>query len=103
MIKVTWRHRNGQTTLQVAEGSSLMDAAVAGGIPGIEGECGGAMMCATCHVNVSHGPVGEPDPVETDMLDMAAAARTQQSRLSCQLVAGPELDGAVLVVPDGEG
>ena len=42
--------------------------------PGIEAECGGACACATCHVYVDEAwteAVGEPEPMEEDMLDFA--------------------------------
>jgi 2Fe-2S ferredoxin len=32
------------------EGSSVMEAAVGNLVPGIVGECGGTLSCATCHV-----------------------------------------------------
>ena len=52
-MKATWILPDGQhTTLDLAEGESLMQAAVAKGIPGVIGECGGSLSCATCHVVV---------------------------------------------------
>ena len=64
------------------------------------GICGGACACATCHVYVTNG-WGEKLPpksdAETDMLDMALAVE-ENSRLSCQLVCGPELDGITVTI-----
>ena len=77
-----------------------MEAAVANGVPGIVGECGGGMMCATCHVYVeSDHQTGEPTPVEADLLDFAEVPRRDTSRLSCQIVCRPELDGITVEVP----
>ena len=39
-------------TIEVAAGTSVMQAAVGAGVRGIVGECGGSAMCATCHVYV---------------------------------------------------
>jgi ferredoxin, 2Fe-2S len=104
MAKVTWIHADGsQQTAEVGDGVSLMDAAVQNGVHGIVGECGGGLMCATCHVYVDEPfmhLVGEPSPMEDDMLDVTAAQRQRGSRLSCQLIAAPALDGIVLRVPD---
>ena len=97
MTRVTYVEQDGsKTTLEGADGQSVMQIAVAQDVEGIVAECGGNLMCATCHVYVDHEfddvfpPVGE---VENEMLDMAASERTSNSRLSCQLVA---------VTPDAE-
>ena len=37
-------------TVEAAAGMSIMQASLNAGISGIVGECGGSMMCATCHV-----------------------------------------------------
>jgi ferredoxin, 2Fe-2S len=102
-MKATWKLADGrEITLDVAEGQSLMQAATQHGIPGIIGECGGSMSCATCHVVVD--PMwairaGEPGPFEKDMLDITEAARQPTSRLSCQLKMSAALDGIVVSVP----
>ena len=102
-MSVTWLAADGgERRLDVPIGTTMMDAAVAAGIPGIEGECGGALMCATCHVTVDPAHLDRLPPVsamEDDMLDMASAPREPSSRLSCQIVAEPALDGLSLSVP----
>jgi ferredoxin, 2Fe-2S len=103
MMKATWKLSDGgEVTHKVAEGLSLMEAAVARGVPGIIGECGGSMSCATCHVVVDPAWVeraGEPGPFEADMLDATEAERQPTSRLSCQLKMSAALDGILLHVP----
>jgi len=91
------------TTLEVAEGTSVMKAAVLGGVKGIVGECGGNLMCATCHVYVDEAwkdRLEPPGEVEEEMLEEAAAPVTECSRLSCQVVVNPELDGLTVHLPD---
>ena len=52
-MKATWTLADVRAiTLDVKEGASLMEAATRHGVPGIIGECGGSMSCATCHVVV---------------------------------------------------
>jgi 2Fe-2S ferredoxin len=80
-------------TLTVADGTTVMRAAVNNGVPGIVGECGGQAMCATCHVYVREeclDNLPRMDEDEDEMLDDAAAPRDRvRSRLGCQL----RLDG----------
>jgi ferredoxin, 2Fe-2S len=64
------------------------------GIP-VTAACGGAMACATCHVDVApdwRSKVGPAGDEESDLLDMSDY-RTEGSRLSCQIPANLGLDG----------
>lgn len=82
-----------------------MEAAVKHNVPGIDAECGGACACATCHVYVDEAwqaAVGEPAPMEEDMLDYASGVRPS-SRLSCQIRISPALDGLILHTPERQG
>ena len=55
MIKVTYVAQDGtETTLEAEEGASVMRTAVSNDLDGIVGECGGSMMCATCHCYQGH-------------------------------------------------
>ena len=78
------------TSLEVADGVSVMRAAINEGVRGILGECGGQAMCATCHVYVEEvdGELPEPGEDEEEMLECAVAPRLEESRLGCQLLAG---------------
>ncbi len=102
-MKATWKLADDrEITLDVAEGQSLMEAATQRGVPGIIGECGGSMSCATCHVVVDPAwaeRAGTPSTFEDDMLDITEAGRQPTSRLSCQLKMSAALDGIVLQVP----
>ena len=106
MPKVTYIADDGaETVLDVAVGTSLMEAAVLRGVDGIVGECGGSINCATCHVYVADGnlaalpPVG---PVENEMLDATASERRPESRLACQLVMTEALAGLVVRLPPAQ-
>lgn len=88
--------------IQAEPGQSLMKAAVDANVRGIEADCGGTLTCATCHVMVNAPWIDQlPLPVadERDMLDFAACPAQADSRLSCQIVLTPELDGLVVRLP----
>lgn len=76
------------TTIDGRPGDSVMETAVRNGVPGIVGECGGSLSCATCHVFVAPDTlelVGGPGDLEDEMLDGTAVDRRENSRLSCQI------------------
>jgi ferredoxin, 2Fe-2S len=82
-------------------GGSVMQLAINTGLLGILGECGGCAQCATCHVYVVKGAETLP-PVSSEedaLLDCTVSERRPESRLSCQLQAGPHLDGLVVEIP----
>jgi 2Fe-2S ferredoxin len=93
------------TTLQGQEGHSVMQTAVAQGIKGIVGECGGSAMCATCHVYVDEAWGSKLPPMlatEDEMLECTSSERRPQSRLSCQIKLSAKLDGLVLRLPESQ-
>ena len=103
MPKITYIDSKGTArTVDAVLGSTVMEAAIRNAIPGIEAECGGACACATCHVYVDaawRAKVGEPSPMEEDMLDFGYDVRAN-SRLSCQIKVSDELDGLVVRTPE---
>ena len=103
MPKITYISPEGeQLVLDVADGTSVMQAAVANGLQGIVAECGGSAMCATCHVYVDpewQAKLPPMNAVEDEMLESVADERRPTSRLSCQLVASADLDGLVVHLP----
>ena len=92
----------GETLLETRPAGSLMEAAVAGNVRGIEADCGGLLTCATCHVYVREpfaGRLPPPSDDELGMLEFAAAQRRPNSRLSCQIELTAALDGLVVDLP----
>lgn len=103
MPKITFILKDGsRRDLDADSGVNAMQVAVFNNIPGIEGACGGFCSCATCHVHVeSQHPLPPLSDDENSMLDGTAAKRNKKtSRLACQIMLAPELDGLVLRVPE---
>ena len=83
------------------DGSRLHDVLKDAGFY-IPASCGGSMACSTCHVMLDEQtyanlPAACSD--EEDVLDMLPKV-TATSRLSCQIICGPSLEGAEVRVPD---
>src|SRR5215471_13763874 len=102
MVKITYIDSAGTArTVEGEVGSTVMETAINHGVPEIEAECGGACACSTCHVYIEEAwreKVGEPSPMEEDMLDFAFEVRPS-SRLSCQIKVSEDLDGLVVTTP----
>ncbi|WP_009478417.1 2Fe-2S iron-sulfur cluster-binding protein [Rhodococcus sp. JVH1] len=103
MPKVTFRHSNGtEDVIDATPGTSLMQNAMLSDVPGIVAECGGSMMCATCHVFVKEDwleQVGEPGDLEQEMLESTTEPRQPSSRLSCQITVAEDMDGLIVETP----
>ena len=102
-MKIFVTDLTGKTTsFEPEEDWSLMEAIRDSGLH-ITAECGGALACATCHVYVdSHwvGRLEQPSEDEREMLEEARDPKSN-SRLSCQVMMTPELDGLqVTIAPD---
>lgn len=102
MAKITYIAVDGSArTIEVEDGDSLMEAALSNGVPGIDGDCGGNCACATCHVYVDAAWLavsGTRSETEEAMLDFAEGV-TPDSRLACQIIASPALDGMIVRTP----
>jgi 2Fe-2S ferredoxin len=104
MPRVTYISQDQKaTTLDIPVGTSVMQAAVLHGVDGIVAECGGSCMCATCHVYVRDDQLSLVPKLGADeeaMLEGTASPRRTNSRLSCQLVVSPEMEGLVVYLPE---
>ncbi|XP_010924055.1 uncharacterized protein [Elaeis guineensis] len=101
-ISVTFVNKDGEEKLiKVPIGMSMLEAAHQNDID-LEGACEGSLACSTCHVIVMdvdyYKKLEEPTDEENDMLDLAFGL-TETSRLGCQVIAKPELDGMRLALP----
>lgn len=105
MPKIIYRTYDGAVrTVEVPSGTSVMEAAVRNGVPGIDGDCGGACACATCHVYVPDGWLSRLEPqsdMEQSMLEFAENVRPN-SRLGCQIKMDADLDGLELQLPESQ-
>lgn len=100
-LHITFITKEGkQIEVEAAAGDNLMDIAQAHGLD-VEGACGGSCACSTCHMIVDpefYDEIPEPSDDENDMLDLAFGL-TETSRLGCQVVMAPELDGIRVALP----
>jgi 2Fe-2S ferredoxin len=106
MIKIHLVAPDGaETVLEARPGESLMQAAVAANVHGIEADCGGLLTCATCHVYVREPFAARLPPPQDDelgMLEFTASPRRSNSRLSCQIELSPALDGLTVDLPPAQ-
>ena len=103
MAKITYIEFDGtEHVVDVPSGLSVMEGAIDNNLPGIEAECGGMCSCATCHVYVDPAwtdATGSPGDIEQGMLESALDLQ-DESRLSCQIDVGDELDGLIVRMPE---
>ena len=103
MAKIIYKDYQGNSkTIEVEKGLSVMEGAIQNDIPGIDADCGGAMVCATCHVYVEENwfnKLTKAEDAEVDMIDMAYEPK-KNSRLSCQIIVSDELDGLEVTTPE---
>ena len=104
-MKVTYIEHDGREhVVEVEAGRSVMEGAVRNSIPGIDGDCGGACACATCHDFIEPewvDRVGGASAGEIDMLEFASDVR-DNSRLGCQIRISATLDGLRLRMPESQ-
>jgi len=104
--RVTFIQPDGtDNTVDAKPHASIMEAAIAANVPGIEAECYGACNCGTCHVFIdaqwleAAGPRGE---WEGEVLNTLPLVR-DNSRLSCQVTMRDDLDGLTVRLPPYQG
>ncbi|KAK2888711.1 hypothetical protein QQF64_029334 [Cirrhinus molitorella] len=101
VVNVVYVDRSGQRIpVKAKVGDNVLYLAHKHGID-LEGACEASLACSTCHVYVSsehYDKLPEPEEREDDMLDMAPMLQ-ENSRLGCQIILTPELDGMELTLP----
>ncbi|KAG5174924.1 2Fe-2S ferredoxin-type domain-containing protein [Tribonema minus] len=100
-VTINWRNKHGEVrTVDAPVGMNLMRVAHKHDIE-LEGACEGVCACSTCHVILEddiYAALPEPSEDEEDMLDQAFGL-TATSRLGCQVVVTPEMDGITVTLP----
>ena len=103
MPKMTFIERDGtRHEVDAPAGLSVLEIAHKHGVD-IEGACEGSLACSTCHVIVDpdwYAKLAKATEDEEDMLDLAFGL-TATSRLGCQIVMTPALDGLRVKLPAG--
>lgn len=102
MIRIGFETATGKRIgLQIEPAGSLMEAARAHDVPGIFADCGGSMVCGTCHVVIDpqwHALLPDPCDMEREILDCVPQPQPH-TRLSCQIPITPNLDGLIARIP----
>ena len=92
-------------TVDARVGDSVMETAIKNDIDDVVAECGGSLICATCHVYLSDETaalVDEADDSELDMLEGTSAERRDNSRLSCQIIVSEAMEGHTIEAPESQ-
>lgn len=100
VIEVHFVHNDIVTTVKAPVGISILEVAHKFNID-LEGECGGAMACTTCHVYIDTDwakKIPQASDEEEDMLDLAFRVK-QNSRLGCQVILQKDMDGMKIILP----
>lgn len=105
MVRITFYQPSGECrTIDATPGESLMTSAKAHAIDGIEAECGGSMVCATCQVYVEQpwfGAIAPAGAIEAEMVEYVRHPRPT-SRLSCQIIVTAAMEGMTVIVPKAQ-
>jgi 2Fe-2S ferredoxin len=104
MPKLIVLTRDGtEHVVEARAGWSVMENIRDNGFDELLALCGGCCSCATCHVHVDPEWLTQLRPIkdeEDELLD-TSDHRIGTSRLSCQILFGPELDGLrVRIAPE---
>ena len=89
-----------ESTIDVADGLTVMEAIRDNGLDELLALCGGCCSCATCHVHVDPAfkdrlPAMSED--EDDLLE-SSDHRNENSRLGCQVPFTADLDGLKVTI-----
>jgi 2Fe-2S ferredoxin len=102
-MKITVVSHDGTAhTFEAAPGTTLMEAAKAHDVPGIDAVCGGNCYCGTCRVHIAPDWLAKLRPADSFELDLLDGAGDGEptARLSCQIPLVDALDGLVVSTPE---
>ncbi|XP_039944698.1 ferredoxin-2, mitochondrial [Hirundo rustica] len=101
VVNVVFVDREGrQVPVRGRVGDNVLHLAQRHGLE-LEGACEASLACSTCHVYISEPHLGQlpaPDEREEDLLDQAPLLQ-ENSRLACQVLLSPALEGAHISLP----
>ena len=88
-------------TLEATPGWRVMEVIKEAGLP-MRADCGGCCACATCHVYVDEAwlPKLKPASAEEKSLLGESYVEKPNSRLACQVIVKPELDGLAVTIAE---
>jgi 2Fe-2S ferredoxin len=91
-----------ELVLEGPAGVPVMKVIADHGIEGFLALCGGSCSCATCHVHVEPAYFERLSPMRSDEQDLIDCLdhRSETSRLCCQVLFGPELDGLRVTIAE---
>lgn len=105
-IVLHFKTKDGETrTVDATVGDSVMETAIKKDIDEIVAECGGSLICSTCHVYLDDATVAivpGPDDAELDMLEGVASERRENSRLSCQVIVSEDMAEHTIHTPEDQ-
>ena len=105
-IVLHFKTKEGDTrTVDAVIGDSVMETAIKNDIDEVVAECGGSLICSTCHVYLEDETVAivpEADDAELDMLEGVASERQANSRLSCQVIVSEAMAGHTIHTPEDQ-
>ena len=102
MPSVTYiKANNEEVTLNVPSGMTLMHGATLNNVDGLLAECGGAMICATCHCYIDRDFINLIKPASNEEREKLRIVNTPKSnsRLACQVRVTDEIDGIRVYLP----
>ncbi len=101
MPKITVINHAGEaTSIDAAEGRTLMEVIRDNGFDELLALCGGCCSCATCHVHIDPSFADRTPKMsddESDLLD-SSDHRDANSRLSCQIPVTAALEGLTVTI-----
>lgn len=103
MTEITFIANGTRRSVTAEDGESLLEVAHKHDVD-LEGACGGALACATCHVIIGdrwYDKLPAASEEEKDMLDMVFRVNAT-SRLGCQVKVNSGLDGMEVTVPPAD-
>ncbi len=101
-MKINVTSPDGAThELDAQDGWRVMEVIKDAGLP-MRADCGGCCACATCHVHVASDWQDKLPPVQDEEEGMLEESycREDNSRLSCQLIMKPALDGLAVTIAE---